>query len=61
MIEYDIKHGHTYNMDEKGFIIGVTGRPKRIFSKALFAKKTVQTGTPRWQSQVDHSGSMHLC
>tara|TARA_R110002003_G_scaffold2091_1_gene24018 strand:+ start:1866 stop:2123 length:258 start_codon:yes stop_codon:yes gene_type:complete len=27
---------HTYNRDEKGFLIGLTGRSKRIFSKRMW-------------------------
>ncbi|KAF9733712.1 hypothetical protein PMIN01_08055 [Paraphaeosphaeria minitans] len=30
--EYNIEPAHTYNMDEKGFAIGLLGRTKRIFS-----------------------------
>ncbi|KAF1953258.1 hypothetical protein CC80DRAFT_420573, partial [Byssothecium circinans] len=33
--EYDIEPRHTYNMDEKGFLIGVIRRSKRIFIKAM--------------------------
>jgi hypothetical protein len=33
--EYNILPGNTYNMDEKGFMIGTTGRSKRIFSKLI--------------------------
>jgi hypothetical protein len=33
MKEYDVLPENSYNMDEKGFIIGVTGRSKRVFSK----------------------------
>jgi hypothetical protein len=31
-----IKARHMYNMDEKGFMLGVVGRSKRIFSKASY-------------------------
>jgi hypothetical protein len=30
-----------YNMDEKGFLIGITGRSKRVFSKRMWEKKEV--------------------
>ena len=30
---YKVEPEHTYNMDEKGFMIGAVGRQKRIFSK----------------------------
>jgi hypothetical protein len=34
IVEYWIEQRHLYNMDEKGFMIGVEGRNKRIFSRA---------------------------
>ena len=40
--EYDLEPEHTYNMDEKGFAIGVLGRSKRIFSRHLYEKKQVR-------------------
>ena len=30
-------------MDEKGFLIGITGRSKRVFSKKMWDKKEVTT------------------
>jgi hypothetical protein len=33
MEEYGIEPRHTYNIDKKGFSIGVIGKTKRIFSK----------------------------
>lgn len=41
--EYDVSAEHTYNMDEKGFMISVTGRSKRVFSKRMWEKKEVRT------------------
>ncbi|KAF1976355.1 hypothetical protein BU23DRAFT_456432, partial [Bimuria novae-zelandiae CBS 107.79] len=32
MEEYNILSCNTYNMDEKGFLISVIGRSKRVFS-----------------------------
>jgi hypothetical protein len=32
MLQYDIQPHNTYNMDEKGFMIGVTMHSKRVFS-----------------------------
>jgi hypothetical protein len=50
--EYVIDARHTYNMDEKGFMIGITGRLKRVFSKAIWAAKRVrellQDGSREW-------------
>jgi hypothetical protein len=33
MQQYNIQQCHSYNLDENGFIIGVTGRSKRVFSR----------------------------
>jgi hypothetical protein len=38
MVERRIQKRLSYNMDEKGFMIGVEGRSKRIFSKAVWEK-----------------------
>jgi hypothetical protein len=50
--EYDVDVGHIYNMDEKGFMIGVTSRTKRVFSKQLWQQKKVtasfQDGNREW-------------
>jgi hypothetical protein len=35
MEEYQVEPQNIYNMDEKGFLIGITGRSKRIFNKQL--------------------------
>ena len=52
MAEYGVEAEHTYNMDEKGFAIGVVGRSKRIFSKALYGKKqyrqSLHDGNREW-------------
>jgi hypothetical protein len=52
--EYDIEPAHTYNMDEKGFAIGVLGRSKRIFSRRQYEKKEVRQarkdGSREWVS-----------
>jgi hypothetical protein len=41
MEEYGIKLKNTYNMDEKGFMIGVITRLKRVFSKRMWQKREV--------------------
>jgi hypothetical protein len=50
--KYEILPENTYNMDEKGFMIGVTGRSKRIFSRATWEKKkkteSIQDGSREW-------------
>ena len=37
--EYDLQPENTYNMDEKGFMIGVSSRSKRVFDKLLFSQR----------------------
>ena len=34
--QYHVEARYTYNMDEKGFMLGAVGRSKRIFSKASY-------------------------
>jgi hypothetical protein len=33
IVQYDNQPHNRYNMNEKGFMIGVTGRSKRVFSQ----------------------------
>ena len=35
--EYKIKRHNRYNIDEKGFLIGMLTKAKQVFSKAIFA------------------------
>jgi len=44
MEEYKIKPGDIYNMDEKGFLTGITGRSKRVFNRRMWDKKEVTAG-----------------
>lgn len=50
--EYDIEPRHTYNMDEKGCLIGVIGRSKRVFSRRMWEENEVraslQDGSREW-------------
>lgn len=50
--EYSIEPENMYNMDEKGFMIGVLGRSKRIFDRgsvqARKVKKPLQDGSRTW-------------
>jgi hypothetical protein len=52
MREYDVDARNTYNMDEKGFFVGITTRSKRVFTKAIWASKertpAVQDGNREW-------------
>ena len=51
-MEYGIQKQQVYNMDEKGFMIGVLGRSKRVFSKRMWVRKEVkaliQDGNREW-------------
>lgn len=52
LAQYDLEPAHTYNMDEKGFAIGVTDRSKRFFDKVLYGKKhfkqSLHDGNREW-------------
>jgi mannose/fructose/N-acetylgalactosamine-specific phosphotransferase system component IID len=37
--EYDVQPENMYNMDEKGFLIGILPKGKRIFSRQQYKKK----------------------
>ncbi|KAJ8105176.1 hypothetical protein OPT61_g10339 [Boeremia exigua] len=54
IIQYSIEARDTYNMDEKGFAIGVVGRSTRIFSRRAWEKGEVrqssQDGNREWVS-----------
>ena len=42
--KYNVDPRHIYNMDEKGFLIGITSRSKRVFSKQLWERKEMTAG-----------------
>ena len=50
--QYHVKPRYMYNMDEKGFMLGVVDRSKRIFSKASYEdgkrRSTIQDGSREW-------------
>jgi len=52
--EYSIQPEHTYNMDEKGFLLGITKRSKRIFSRPMYesrkVRQSIQDGSREWIS-----------
>jgi hypothetical protein len=52
MKEYNIEPSHIFNLDEKGFMIGVLGRSKRVFDKKIYDQKgvttAVQDGSRQW-------------
>lgn len=41
IVEYNILPYNTYNMDEKGFLIGITGRSKWVFSRHTWERNEV--------------------
>jgi hypothetical protein len=54
--QYNIEPRHIYNMDEKGFLLGILSRTKRIFSKRLYEagkmKAHIQDGNREWITLV---------
>ena len=54
--QYDVDAAHTYNMDEKGFMIRVTTRTKHVFSRRMWEKKEVralmQDGNRAWVTLI---------
>jgi hypothetical protein len=42
--QYNVEPRHIYNMDEKGFLISITSRQKRVFSKQLWEQNRVTAG-----------------
>jgi hypothetical protein len=50
--QYHVEERHIYNMDEKGFMLGVVGRSKRIFSRTSYEERkrrsTIQDGFREW-------------
>jgi hypothetical protein len=52
MRQYDVEAENVYNMNEKGFFVSITGRSKRVFSKAAWQhnEKTqaLQDGSREW-------------
>jgi hypothetical protein len=52
MREYNVDARNTYNMDEKGFFVGIATRTKRVFSKAAYLSKertaAIQDGNREW-------------
>lgn len=54
--EYSIEPQHMYNMDEKGFLLGITGRSKRIFDRPLYksrrVRQSIQDGSREWISLI---------
>jgi len=49
MREHGIDERNTYNMDEKGFFVGIAKRTKRIFSKAVWESKELKSNNATLQ------------
>ena len=56
MEQYGIEPRHMYNMDEKGFLIGVLLKMKRIFSRRRYEeggiRQTIQDGNREWITTI---------
>jgi hypothetical protein len=56
MREYELDERNTYNMDEKGFFIGIGSRSKRVFSKAVWKQKerteAIRDGNREWATLI---------
>lgn len=54
--KHSVQPRHTYNMDEKGFLLGITGRSKRVFNRPLFnsrqVRQALQDGSREWISTI---------
>ena len=52
MQEYGVEADDIYNMDEKGFFVGITNRSKRVFTKTVWAlngsRAAIQDGNREW-------------
>jgi hypothetical protein len=50
--QYQVEACHIYNMDEKGFMLGVVGHSERVFNKASYEdqkrRSTIQDGSQEW-------------
>ena len=50
--QYEVLPENTYNMDEKGFMIGVIGKSKRVFSKSSYGRQhnrqSLHDGNREW-------------
>lgn len=54
--QHKVEPRHTYNMDEKGFLLGVLSKPKRVFSRPRYEegsiKQVVQDGNREWITTI---------
>ncbi|CAE7221418.1 DDE 1 domain containing protein [Pyrenophora teres f. teres] len=56
MKDYDVAAENTYNTDEKGFMLGITARSKRVFTRAIWEQNerraAIQDGNREWISVI---------
>jgi hypothetical protein len=54
--QYNVQQQLIYNMDEKGFLIGILSKQKRIFSKARYElgglRQAIQDGNREWITSI---------
>ena len=54
--QYGVEPQHTYNMDEKGFLVGILSKMKRIFSRRRYEegsiKQLIQDGNREWITTI---------
>lgn len=52
MQKYDVIRSQIFNMDERGFMIGLVGRSKEVFDKEIYDRRggthIVQDGSRKW-------------
>ena len=54
--QYELEPQHIYNMDEKGFLIGILSKMKRVFSRKRYEegsiKQIIQDGNREWITTI---------
>ena len=51
--EYQIKAGDTYNMDEKGYALGIGGKAKVVVGSHDFNAYMTQSGSREWATIIE--------
>jgi hypothetical protein len=63
--QYQAEARHIYNMDKKGFLLGILGRSKRIFNRPLYEegkrRSTIQDGSVRRRTFGLSGGTVTGC
>lgn len=60
MKQYRVETGHTYDLDEKGFMLGAVGHLRRVFRRASHLGQEEEEYYSEWLFRVDSAASMHL-